>query len=87
MLRPRFPKEQVPREQSRTPAEIVNLFDHLELEEPSEAFEQAPDLTPAPSTNEPFYKAERQDDIEEAFFALHLLLGDLDKLRTEVSHA
>jgi hypothetical protein len=32
-------------------------------------------------------KAERQNDLEEAFFAFHLLLGDLDKLRTEVSHA
>jgi hypothetical protein len=53
-----LPKGQVSREQPRTPAEIVNLFDHLELEEPSAAFEQAPDIAPAPSTNEPIYKAE-----------------------------
>jgi hypothetical protein len=57
------------------------------LEEPSGAFGQAPDIASVISTNEPIYKAERQDDLEEAFFALHLLVGDFNKLRTEVSHA
>lgn len=60
------------------------MFEHLDLEEPSEAFEQAPD---AISIHAPIYKAERPNDFEEDFFALHLLLHDLAKLRTEVSHA
>ncbi|KAH6639064.1 hypothetical protein C7974DRAFT_304256 [Boeremia exigua] len=64
--------------------EILNMFEHLELEEPSETFRNAPDVVPV---NEPIYKAERPNESEEDFFALHLLLLDLAKLRTEVSHA
>ena len=64
--------------------ENFNTFEHLKLEEPSEAFEQVPDATSAPA---PIYKAERPNDIEADFFALHLLLHDLARLRTEVSQA
>ncbi|KAF3054003.1 hypothetical protein E8E11_006452 [Didymella keratinophila] len=60
--------------------DIFNMFEHLELEEPSAAFERAPDAT---LTLAHIYKAERPNDIEEDFFALHLLLHDLARLRTE----
>lgn len=63
--------------------EIFSTFERLELDT-SEAFDKAPNVTPDLT---PIYKAERQNDLEEDFFALHLLLLDLEKLRTEVSHA
>ncbi|KAF2993588.1 hypothetical protein E8E13_000745 [Curvularia kusanoi] len=69
---------------STSVSEILNVFEHLELEEPSAAFEQAPDAPTAPA---PIYKAERPNDVEEDFFMLHLLLHDLARLRTEVSRA
>jgi hypothetical protein len=62
---------------------ILNVFEHLELEEPSAAFRQAPDALPASA---PLYKAERPNNVEEDFFALHLLLYDFARLRTEVLH-
>lgn len=86
ILKPRLPKERSIAKIPKTAEETINLFEHLDLEEPSKAFEQAPDVTPIP-TNEPIYKAERQNDLEEGFFALYLLLHDLNKLRTEVSTA
>jgi hypothetical protein len=85
-LKPHLLKERMQPAKPQSTAEIINLFDHLELEEPSEDFELAPDATPLPA-NEPVYKAERPNDIEETFFAFHLLLHDLARLRTEVSIA
>jgi hypothetical protein len=64
--------------------DLFNIFERLELEEPSTAFEQAPD---APSASAPIYNAERPNDIEEDFFVFHLLLHDLSRLRAEVSKA
>ncbi|PVH92656.1 hypothetical protein DM02DRAFT_662742, partial [Periconia macrospinosa] len=62
----------------------MNIFEHLELEEPSEAFEQAPDMTP---TKAPIFRAEHPVDIDETYFAFYLLFRDFAKLRTEVSRA
>ena len=84
ILSPRLPKMQTPVKKPKTINQIFNMFEHLELEEASEAFEKAPDAAPV---TEPIYKAERPNDLEEDFFALYLLLHDLSKLRTEVSHA
>jgi hypothetical protein len=84
VLNPLISGAPVATKKPKTMNEIFNMFEHLELEEPSATFKQAPDATPAPA---PIYKAERPNDIEEDFFALHLLLHDLARLRTEVSHA
>jgi hypothetical protein len=86
ILKPRLPKDSVLPSVPKTTTDIVNMFENLDLEEPSEAFEQAPDITPS-SSPEPIYKAERQNDISECFFALCLLLHDFSRLRTEVSLA
>lgn len=84
ILGPRLPKQAKTSPPPKTVDEIMNMFEHLELEEPSEAFENAPDI---PIANVPIYKAEQPNNIDEAYFAMHLLLRDFAKLRTEVSHA
>jgi hypothetical protein len=77
--RARMPKPQATEE-------IFNLFEHLELEEPSAAFEQAPDNVPL-RPEEPIYMAERPNDMEQSFFAFALHLHDLSELRSEISTA
>ena len=84
ILSPRLQTALVLTKKPKTINEVFNMFEYLELEEPSEAFEKAPD---AVSASGPIYKAERPNDLDEDFFALYLLLHDLSKLRTEVSHA
>ncbi|KAF1918794.1 hypothetical protein BDU57DRAFT_535853 [Ampelomyces quisqualis] len=86
VLKPCLPKERVALQRPKTTADLVNMFEHLDVEEPSAAFEQAPDVAPA-SPNEPIYKAERKDDLQESYFAFYLLLHDFNKLRSEVSTA
>ncbi|KAH7079749.1 hypothetical protein FB567DRAFT_582436 [Paraphoma chrysanthemicola] len=91
ILEPRLPKDRLPPAQPQTTEEIVNMFEHLELEEPSESSEAATRSLPAVSESqariEPIYKAKRTNDIEESFFAFSLLLHDLIRLRSEVSTA
>ncbi|KAH7396155.1 hypothetical protein BKA66DRAFT_438117 [Pyrenochaeta sp. MPI-SDFR-AT-0127] len=88
-LGPRLPKPEHPTTKPKTMAEVLNLFEHLNLEEPFDAFQQAPTAISAAKLpqNEPIYKAERTINIGESFFAFYLLIGDLNRLRTEVSHA
>jgi hypothetical protein len=88
-LAPRFPRGGASTKKPKTMQEIYNIFENLDLEEPSTAFQQMPEVKPATPTpeKEPIYKAERQNDPEENFFALHLLLHDFNTLRTEVSRA
>jgi hypothetical protein len=88
ILAPRLPSSHASTKKTTTLEEAINMFDHLELEDTSEAFDKSPDIAATPtSQNEPIYKAERQSDLEESYFALHLLLHDLNKLRAEVSTA
>ena len=87
-LASRIPSSHASTKKAKSVEEAINMFDHLELEDTSEAFNKAPDVVATPtSQNEPIYKSERQSDVEESYFALHLLLHDLDKLRTEVARA
>jgi hypothetical protein len=65
----------------------MKAFEHLELEKPSIASAEPPDLVPAAPAQEPIYKAERQNDLEESYFAFYLLLHDFSSLRTEVKRA
>ncbi|KAF2827075.1 hypothetical protein CC86DRAFT_394111 [Ophiobolus disseminans] len=65
--------------------DIQTMFAHLEVEEPSGAFQNGSIAAPTAS-HDIFihYQAERPDGLQEDFLAFHLLLSDLDKLRTEV---
>lgn len=66
---------------------LTNKFDVLQVQEPSEEFLQAPDISPTsriekkPEVN---YEAERFQDIEEAYFGFGLLLEDFRNLRKVV---
>jgi hypothetical protein len=86
ILGSRLPADRTSRQSPKNTEEIINLFEHLALEELSEPVEQASEtIQTSPATLEPIYKAERQTDLEESCFALYLLLHDLNRLRTEVS--
>jgi hypothetical protein len=87
ILTPRLSSKHSSPKEPKTTAEIMRAFEHLELEEPSIASEGPPDLAPAAPTQEPIYKAERQNDLEESYFAFYLLLHDFSSLRTEVKRA
>ncbi|KAL5334117.1 hypothetical protein BJX70DRAFT_402899 [Aspergillus crustosus] len=89
-LRPRMASDQVtdPLTQSTTSpvgdtSHLANRFDTLHVEEPSKAFLQAPSVTiPTPTgDSEVAYEAEQMHDLDEATFALTLLLEDWPKLR------
>lgn len=55
----RLPKEHTLSKKPKTTAEIINMYEHLALEEPSETFEAASDVPAVVPNNEPIYKAER----------------------------
>ena len=67
---------------------LSNLFDKLELFEPSENFLNAPDATPsAPSEELPsdaHFEAERLQDFGEAFVLFQLLVQDLSNIRNVI---
>ncbi|RAH76013.1 hypothetical protein BO86DRAFT_426094 [Aspergillus japonicus CBS 114.51] len=70
--------------QPRMADNLANRFEGLEVQEPSEAFLQAPDApipAPAADKSEVNYEAERLSDYEEVLFAFSLLLQDLRKIR------
>ncbi|PYI35005.1 hypothetical protein BP00DRAFT_463023 [Aspergillus indologenus CBS 114.80] len=67
---------------------LANRFEGLEVQEPSEAFLQAPDApipAPAADKSEVNYEAERLSDYEEVLFAFSLLLQDLRKIRAVIA--
>ncbi|KAF2743197.1 hypothetical protein M011DRAFT_471557 [Sporormia fimetaria CBS 119925] len=70
--------------------DVINLFEHLELEDTSKAFDDAPDvvLPPMDGPADAVYKAEKEEeDIYECYLAFHFFIRDLNRLRTEVSRA
>jgi hypothetical protein len=86
-LSSRLSKQHASTKKASSTSEVINMFENLDLEEPSEAFEQALKVTSAPPVNHPIYKAELQNDGEESFFTFYLLLHDLNELRAEVSRS
>ncbi|KAL2853954.1 hypothetical protein BJX68DRAFT_254001 [Aspergillus pseudodeflectus] len=63
---------------------LANRFAGLDVEEPSEAFLQAPDVVipmPAGARTDVEYEAERPPDFEEAYLAFERLLQDTRKIR------
>ncbi|KAF2179826.1 hypothetical protein K469DRAFT_693714 [Zopfia rhizophila CBS 207.26] len=89
ILKPRMPKGYTPKtKQPKSMKDMLNMFENLDLEETSEAFENAPDVVTAPLDTVPAeanYKAEQLQGIEEDFLAFQLLLADLVKLRSEIN--
>lgn len=68
---------------------LANKFEGLEVEEPSETFLQAPDVTvPKKEIEKPdaIYEAERLQDMEEAMLSFTLLIQDYNELRRVLMH-
>ncbi|KAF2703036.1 hypothetical protein K504DRAFT_452005 [Pleomassaria siparia CBS 279.74] len=91
LLRPRYAKAYIPvKKEPESIEEVINMFEKLELEVPSEGFKQAPDVARAEvdsAASNATYKAERVEGMQEDFFAFLLLLHDLNRLRNEVKTA
>ena len=64
--------------------QISNIFENLDIQEPSQEFLDAPDVERATSTDavgEPIYEAEKLCDVEEQYTATHCLFQDIKNLR------
>ena len=67
-------------------SELRNLFEVLDVYEPSAEFLAAPDVVPSPSPVELEYTVEEPtDSIIEAFMAMTMLVNDLSRLRAEIA--
>lgn len=76
-----------PAEEDATLDDIVNMFEHLDVEDTSAEFENAPNVTIKDNVPDATYRAEKElDDAEEAWVAFHFMLHDLNQLRDEVIH-
>ncbi|KAL8848129.1 MAG: hypothetical protein Q9221_006849 [Calogaya cf. arnoldii] len=68
--------------------DIANIFDNLDLEEPSQEFLDAPGTQPAPPTTKkevrPKYEVETPQTREEEYLAAHCLLTDVRNIRAFV---
>ena len=65
-------------------AQISNIFENLDIQEPSQEFLDAPDVERAISTDavgEPIYEAEKLCNIEEQYTAAHCLFQDVKNIR------
>ena len=64
-------------------AQISNIFENLDIQEPSQEFLDAPNVERAKSTDveEPIYEAEKLCSIEEQYTATHCLFQDVKNLR------
>jgi hypothetical protein len=96
VLRPKMPpelhKDPLARATDEVPAaknsgangQIVNLFENLDIEEPSDALLYAgssPSSQRPVSTTQTQFGVEQVPDIEEVYFAVHCLFNDLDNIR------
>lgn len=63
---------------------LTNSFARLDVQEPSEAFINAPNAL-QPSKAEPDYQAEQAQDLDEACTAFLLLLEDFERLRSAIA--
>lgn len=70
---------------SQINGQISNIFDNLDIEEPSQVFLDAPDVertTGTKSPPEPIYEAEKMQSMEEQYLATHCLFQDVRSIRT-----
>lgn len=101
ILRPRMPPELLEDVVSRVPSDgqtvgdtddpnekdLANRFEALEVEEPSQAFLDAPNVEPSIKPDNkslPRYQPEPIDDVQEEYLAAHLLFEDLRAIRSAV---
>lgn len=99
ILKPRMPSEMIKdflskpsssvNEQGKSDAQvngqISNMFDRLDIQEPSQTFLDAPDVEQPTDTEvvrEPDYEAERLQSIEEQYLASHCLFQDVRNVRS-----
>lgn len=90
ILKPRCPTEMVEdrltkstqdSDEAKEPAEVRNLFDKLDIEEPSQEFLDAPDAEPPTTQPLPRYEVETVQTREEEYLAAHCLLQDVRDIR------
>ncbi|KAK2868016.1 hypothetical protein FQN49_003244 [Arthroderma sp. PD_2] len=84
ILRPLFPVE---RATDNDKVNMINKFEGLDVQEPSDKFMQAPDITiPMPPTPDPEakYEAERVHDASEMYSAFSLLMKDYHAFRAKI---
>lgn len=68
----------------KTTSQTRNMFDKLDIQEPSQVFLDTPDITPAPASRsnvEHRYKAETLHSPEEQYLAAHCLFQDVRHTR------
>lgn len=66
---------------------LGNMFDGMDIEEPSQAFLDAPDIKPEVKReprDEPTFEAESDANMEEEYMALHCLFQDIKHIRSWV---
>ena len=65
--------------------QISNMFDNLDIQEPSQGFLDAPSIPQQPNTEavrEPDYEAEKVQSLEEEYVATHCLFQDVRNIRS-----
>ncbi|KAL1799343.1 hypothetical protein ACET3X_003380 [Alternaria dauci] len=68
------------------PRALQNLFEVLDVYEPSAEFLAAPDVVPPPKPTELEHTVEEStDSVVEAFMAMTMLMDDLSRLRAEIA--
>ena len=99
ILKPRMPSEMIDdflskpyssssdqgRSDTRGNDQISNMFDNLDIQEPSQSFLDAPDVelaTGIRDSREPNYEAERLQSMEEQYMAIHCLFQDVRNIRS-----
>lgn len=69
---------------TKTPKALVNLFENLEIEEPSEAslaWQPSPLTEGKTSPEQSQYSVKQEVDLDEVYLAVHCLFNDLDNIR------
>lgn len=78
------PVEQAPTSKEPANGYIVNLFENLDIEEPSDTFLNSEPIAAGQkpiSTPQVEYRLNRVPDLEEVYFAVHCLFNDFDNIR------
>lgn len=73
-----------PTSKEATAGQVVNLFENLEIEEPSDSYLQTQTVAPELETDSApqiQYTVDQGPDIEEVYFAVHCLFNDFSNIR------
>ncbi|KAI9784493.1 MAG: hypothetical protein M1835_003574 [Candelina submexicana] len=79
----RTPDEKASRPEASASGRLTNLFESLDIEEPSDTFLNFESSSEQPATSNPQsrYTVNQAPDLEEVHFAVHCLFNDLDNIR------